>query len=330
MPKTYKTLESLSETYPLSDAEINALKPVTDQFALSITNDMVALINPLDKKNDPIGDPIARQFIPSIEELNIREDELSDPIGDNSHSPVKGIIHRYPDRLLLTPILLCPIYCRFCFRREKVSKADQSLSPQELDAAFLYIEQTPKIWEVILSGGDPLILSPRRLKAIFERLNQIPHVKIIRIHTRIPILTPEKITPSLLDAFATLKKTLWIVLHTNHPAELTPKAKLAIDRLNSANIPLLSQSVLLKGVNDEAAILKKLFRKLTEWRVKPYYLHQGDLAKGTSHFRTSIEAGQALMRELHPKLSGIAKPTYMLDRPGGAGKIPLTPNYLDF
>ena len=290
-------------------------------FATLITPHLAELIDA-----DPNG-AIARQFVPSVAENTILPEELHDPIGDEPHTPVKGIVHREPDRVLLKPVTVCAAYCRFCFRREQLGDHGGILTDAELDAALDYIRHTPSIWEVILSGGDPLVLSPRRLGHIVRALNEIPHIGTIRIHTRQPIAAPDTVTRELVEALAG-DKPVWIAVHCNHPDELTPPTRAALKRLADAGYPLVSQSVLLKGVNDDIAILDNLFRRFVELRIKPYYLHHGDLARGTSHFRTSIVDGQRLMRDLRAQLSGLALPAYMLDIPGGHGKVPVGPVYL--
>lgn len=295
------------------------LAKVTQEFKLRITPEMQRAITTPD-------DGIGLQFIPSPQELTTRPEELFDPIGDKAHAPTKGLTHRYPDRVILHVTQTCEVYCRFCFRRETVG--DQgALADPDLDAALEYIARTPKIWEVILTGGDPLTLSPRRLRSLITRLADIPHVAVIRFHTRIPVVAPEKITPALLEALQS-RLVPYLVVHTNHPAELTPAAAAALALLARAGVTLLSQTVLLKGVNDNAETLGTLFRALIRHRVKPYYLHHCDLARGTSHFRTSIAAGQAIMAELRGSFSGICLPTYVLDIPGGHGKVPIGPGYV--
>jgi lysine 2,3-aminomutase len=303
---------------PAREATIAA---VAERFAVAITPDMAALIDPADT-----ADPIARQFVPDERELEIAPEESDDPIGDHRFEPLKGIVHRYPDRVLLKPSHVCPVYCRFCFRREDVGPGGEALSSAELDAAFGYIRERPAIWEVIVTGGDPFLLSPRRLKDIVRALDAIPHVAAIRFHTRVPIVAPARVSAALVKALAT-EKALYVAVHVNHPRELAPTAQAAIRRLNRAGIPLLSQSVLLKGVNDDAATLERLFRSLVALRVKPYYLHHADLARGTAHLRTSLAEGQALMRRLRGRVSGLCQPTYVLDLPGGHGKVPVGPCY---
>ena len=297
------------------------LDEVSRRFAVAITPAMQDLIDP----QNP-ADPIALQFSPDIRELETHPDELSDPIGDVPHSPVTGIVHRYPDRLLLTPVKVCPVYCRFCFRRETVGKqAHALLTEAELDAAIRYISEHEEAWEVILSGGDPLILSPRRLKDIVRRLTAIEHVGVIRIHTRVPVVEPERINPALLDALQS-SKAVYVVLHSNHPRELTKAAKRACKSIIDTGIPMLSQTVLLKGINDDAQTLATLLRQLVANRIKPYYLHHADKAAGTRRFRTSIAEGRALMDDLQGRISGLCQPTYVLDIPGGYGKVPLNEN----
>jgi len=298
------------------------LAAVAARYAVAVTPDMAEVIDPADP-----GDPIARQFIPSRAELDRRAEELADPIGDDAHSPVAGIVHRYPDRVLLKPIDICAVYCRFCFRRETVGQG-RALSRAELSAAFDYIRAHREIWEVILTGGDPLMLSPRRLVAVVSALATMEHVKIIRVHTRVPIAEPARVTAALVRALKAAGKATYVVLHANHPRELTAKARAACARFIDAGVPMLSQSVLLRGVNDDAAVLGELLRTLVECRVKPYYLHHGDLAPGTAHWRTEIAEGRALMRTLRGRLSGLCQPTYVLDIPGGHGKSPIGPDYL--
>ena len=215
--------------------------------------------------------------MPSAAELETAPEEQADPIGDERWSPVPGIVHRYPDRVLLKPSLLCPVYCRFCFRREQIGAKGAVLDPAALDRAFAYIRERPEIWEVIVTGGDPFLLAPRRIAAIVETLAAIEHVQVIRFHTRVPVVDPRRVGAALIKALA-VEKAVYVVVHANHPRELTEAAKAAIGRLTRAGIPLLSQSVLLRGVNDDAAVLEALFRKLVAMRVKPYYLHHPDLA----------------------------------------------------
>jgi lysine 2,3-aminomutase len=301
-----------------------ALAAVAERYAVAITPAVAELIDTADP-----DDPIARQFIPDPAELMVRPEELADPIGDDVHSPVEGVVHRYPDRVLLKLVHVCPVYCRFCFRREMVGPRGRgTLSPRKLEAALEYIRAQDRIWEVILTGGDPLVLAARRVRAVMRQLAAIDHVKIIRVHTRVPVVAPALITPELARALRSQAQATYVVLHINHARELTQQARAACAQLVDAGIPLLSQTVLLKGVNDAPATLAELFRALVENRIKPYYLHHADLAPGTGHLRTTIADGQRLMRALRGTLSGLCQPTYVLDIPGGAGKVPAGPTYL--
>ena len=325
MTAATKTLRKPSE---LVDAEfvgrdrLAALEQVAARYAVALTPAITELIDAADPH-----DPIARQFLPDLRELELRPEESRDPIGDDAHSPVEGVIHRYPDRVLLKLVNACAVYCRFCFRRETVGPGRGGLSSAALAAALDYIRDNRQIWEVILTGGDPLLLSPRRLKAVVARLAGIEHVKVIRVHSRLPIAAPQRVTAALVRALRSGKAT-FVVLHANHPRELTAPARAACARLVDAGIPMLSQSVLLAGVNDDVEALGALFRALVECRIKPYYLHHADLAPGTAHFRTTIAQGQRLMRALHGRYSGLCQPAYVLDIPGGYGKSPIGPNYL--
>jgi lysine 2,3-aminomutase len=298
------------------------LEVVAAAYAVAITPAMAALIDPTDP-----DDPIARQFIPSAAELDHRAEELPDPIGDYLHMPVKGIVHRYPDRVLLKPSHVCPVYCRFCFRREMVGPGGEALTPAELSVAYAYIREHEEIFETVITGGDPFMLSPRRIADMVTALSTIPHLGVIRFHTRVPVVDPQRIDAALTAALET-QKGLFVVVHVDHPRELTDDAAGAIRLLTRAGIAVLSQSVLLKGINDDAATLTQLLRRLVSLRVKPYYLHHGDLAPGTAQFRTSIEAGQAVMGALRGRVSGLCQPTYVLDLPGGHGKVPIGPGYL--
>jgi len=290
-------------------------------YATAITPALVGLID----RNDP-DDPIARQFVPSPAELDVQPEELPDPIGDMTHEPVPGIVHRYPDRVLLKAVAVCPVYCRFCFRREMVGPEKQgNLSQAELDGALAYIREHPEIWEVIITGGDPFMLSARRADALTRALESIPHVKVIRWHTRMPVADPERISNEFVAAIRSTRKAVYVAVHCNHPRELADAVRSALSRMADAGIVLLSQTVLLKGVNDNADTLADLMRGLLEARVKPYYLHHADLASGTSHFRTTIEEGQALVRALRDRVSGLAQPHYVIDIPGGVSKALASP-----
>jgi lysine 2,3-aminomutase len=323
--QTLRTLKALQREGLLTDDPRLGprLEEAAEAMAIALTPEMLALIDRSDA-----NDPIARQFVPSASETEIAPDELPDPIGDEARSPVKGIVHRYPDRVLLKPLHVCPVYCRFCFRREKVGPGGEALSAAELEAALAYIRARPEIWEVILTGGDPLMLAPRRLASLLASLDAIPHVGVIRIHSRVPIADPSRVGDELIAALKPKRATLWFAVHCNHARELGPDQRAALARLADAGIPLMGQTVLLAGVNDEVATLEALMRALVSARVKPYYLHHPDLVRGTGHFRVSIERGQALMKALRARLSGLAQPTYVLDVPGGHGKVPIGPGYL--
>ena len=314
-------LEDLATRGLVAPERVDELRRVAENFAVALTDDVAGLIDPADP-----ADPIAAQFVPHTDELTVSPEESRDPIADERWSPVPGIVHRYPDRVLLKPILVCPVYCRFCFRREQVGHEDALLSPGELSGALDYIRAHPEIWEVIVTGGDPFLLSPRRLGAIVQALEAIPHVAVIRIHTRVPIADPRRVRPALVAALAA-EKAVYVVVHANHPRELTDTVRGAIGRLTRAGIPVLSQSVLLRGVNDDPAVLEALFRGLVAMRVKPYYLHHPDLARGTAHFRLGIEEGQRLIGALRGRVSGLCQPSYVLDIPGGHGKVPIGPHY---
>jgi lysine 2,3-aminomutase len=310
---------AMTDAPPADSVDDEALARVAARYAVAITPAMEALIDP----SDP-HDPIALQFRPDARELAERPDEHPDPIGDTTHSPCEGIVHRYPDRCLLKIVHVCAVYCRYCFRREMVGPAgDGMLGAAALDAALGYIARHPEIWEVILTGGDPFVLSPRRLRELTARIAAIPHVKVLRWHTRVPVVDPARVTADLAAAIRTADATTWVVLHANHPRELTPAARAALARLADAGIPLLAQSVLLKGVNDDADTLEALLRALVQARVKPYYLHHLDRAPGTSHFRVPIARGRELVEALRARVSGVCQPTYVLDLPGGHGKTPI-------
>ena len=322
--KSLRTPTDIVDVQLVGRDRLATLEQVAARYAVAITPALADLIDP----SDP-HDPIARQFVPDPAELRVAPEERADPIGDDANSPVAGIVHRYPDRVLLKLVHVCPVYCRFCFRREMVGpRGRPALSGAEIAGALAYIASRPDIWEVILTGGDPLVLSARRLRAVVRDLAAIDHVKIIRIHTRVPAVAPDRITADVIDALKARGKATYVVLHANHPRELTPAARAACARIVDAGIPMLSQSVLLKGVNDDAEVLAELMRAFVACRIKPYYLHHADLAPGTAHLRTSIAAGQELMRGLRGRISGLCQPAYVLDIPGGAGKVPIGPQYI--
>ena len=297
----------------------NEIAPVAARYAVAITASMAELID----RDDP-EDPIAKQFVPDAAELVVTPAGRAHPNGDPALAPGQGNVHRYPDRVLLKAVHVCPVYCRFCFRREMVGPHGLgTLSPEALETALGYIANHPEIWEVILTGGDPLVLSARRLGEIMERLRAIAHVRVVRFHTRVPAVEPGRVDEAVVDALVASGKTTYVDHHANHPRELTRAARAACARLVNAGIVMLGQSVLLRGVNDDPEVLAELMRAFVETRIKPYYLHHPDLAPGTSHFRLTIAEGQALVAALRGRGSGLCQPTYVLDIPGGYGKSPI-------
>ncbi|MEN9328402.1 MAG: L-lysine 2,3-aminomutase [Candidatus Parcubacteria bacterium] len=265
---------------------------------------------------DP-ADPLRKMVLTSNLEQEVKEYEMTDPIGDHSHSPVPGIIHRYPDRCLLNLINICAVHCRFCFRRNLLDKNNA-----DYEESMKYIETHTEIWEVILSGGDPFMLTAFFLDKVIERLRRIPHVKNIRFHTRTPAVYPQRLTDSFIESISRAKPVT-VVLHVNHPREVTAMFVEKINKLHNAGVMLLSQTVLMKDVNDAAPVLEELFKKLVTAGIKPYYLHHPDLAAGTDHFRVSVEQGKDIIRTLRGSISGVCMPEYVIDTPGGNGKIPV-------
>lgn len=292
------------------------------QFRMAITPYYLSLIDP----NDP-NDPIRKQCVPTTQELCVCEGEEADPLREDSHMPVKGIVHRYPDRVLFLLTDCCAMYCRHCTRRRLTGQQDHTLSAAEIDTAIRYIAKTPQVRDVLLSGGDPLLASDEWLERVLTKLRAIPHVEIIRIGTRIPVVLPMRVTDELCSMLKRFHP-LWVNVHFNHPREITPESAKACAKLADAGIPLGNQSVLLKGVNDSVPVMRELCRQLLRIRVRPYYLYQCDLVHGLSHFRTPISKGIEIMEGLRGHISGLAVPTYVMDAPDGGGKIPLGPNYL--
>jgi len=307
----------------LSQAEREKMEQTIDIFPMSITPYYLSLID----ADDPLHDPIFRQAVPSSGELIIENYDLHDPLGEESDSPCPLITHRYPDRILFLISNTCAMYCRHCTRKRKVGQISSIPIKEELDAAFEYIESHPEIRDVLLSGGDPLMLSDHQLDMILGRLRKIPHVEIIRIGSRVPVVLPFRITDNLVSI---LKKyhPLWLNTHFNHPHEFTQASQTALSKLANAGIPLGNQSVLLAGVNDCPIIMRKLVHELVKNRVRPYYLFQCDLAEGLAHFRTPVGKGIEIIESLIGHTSGLAVPTYVIDAPGGGGKIPVMPHYL--
>jgi lysine 2,3-aminomutase len=318
--RAMKTIRSIAELERIGiirrlDSD---LSDVERHFSTAVSGAMIQQIDLADPK-----DPVYRQFIPSADERNIAADDLHDPIGDATYSPVKGLVHRHADRCLLMPVNVCAVYCRFCFRRELIGPGAAAMTPDELEAAFSYIEQHTEIWEVILTGGDPLMMKPASLEKIIKRLSAIAHVKILRVHTRIPVVEPSRITDAMLAVLSVHRPT-YLVLHANHAREFSDEAKTACERVIDAGVPMLSQSVLLRDVNDSLEALSDLMKLFVSLRIKPYYLHQMDKARGTKHFDVPIEKGQALMKALREAYSGLCQPTYVVDaQEGHTGKLPL-------
>ena len=318
--RSIASLEALAQRFgPEHLGDIERLKQAAENFEFRISPAMVDLIR------EP-GDPIWRQYVPTIQELEV-EDGIVDSLAEDAHSPVPNITHRYPDRALFLVSPVCASYCRFCTRRRKVGDPEK-IPMAQLESAFRYLEEHSEIRDVIMSGGDPLLLSDRRLDEICARLRAIPHLEIIRIGSRVPCHLPERITPELC---AILKKyhPFYINTHFNHPDELTPAAVHGLGMLADAGIPLGCQTVLLKGVNDDPEIMKRLMQKLLVARVRPYYIYQCDQVAGAEHFRTTVEKGLEIVRALRGWTSGLAVPHYVIDAPGGGGKIPLVPEYVE-
>ena len=317
------TVEQLQKFLPtLTPEELAGAKLANHKLALGITPYFFNLIDPADEHC-----PIRWQVIPRIEETATAAWEMSDPCGEDSHSPVPGLVHRYPDRVLFLVTDRCASYCRYCTRSRLVSNASGYDFHPEFDKQIAYIAAHPEIRDVLLSGGDPLLLSDEKLENLLSRLRAIPHVEFLRIGTRIPIFLPQRITPELC---AMLKQfhPLFISVHTNHPRELTAEVRAALGRLADAGIPLGNQSVLLKHVNDDADVMKALLQKLLMCRVKPYYLYQCDLIAGSAHLRASVAKGLEIMEQLRGHTTGYAVPTYVIDAPGGGGKVPINPEYI--
>jgi lysine 2,3-aminomutase len=322
--KVLKSAAELAAAGLVDAAKLPALEEVAARYAVAITPAMAELIEASDPRN-----PIAAQFVPSEAELDTTPEELADPIGDDVHEVTPGLIHRYPDRVLLKLVSACAVYCRFCFRRETVGpEGAGTLTRTNIDAALAYIRSHEEIWEVIVSGGDPLIASPRRLRELMLALAAIDHVKVVRFHTRVPVVAPERVTHDLIEALKASGKATWVAIHANHPRELTAEARATIACLADAGMALVSQTVLLAGINDDPEVLGSLMRVFVECRIKPYYLHHPDLAPGTGHFRLPITRGREVMRALRGRISGLCQPTYVLDIPGGHGKVPVGPDYV--
>ena len=317
-----RSLSQLEKMISLSEAERAAFTGSETTLPLGITPYYMSLVAPQDPDQ-----PIRRTVIPTIYETRPMTGEADDPLGEEAMSPVPGLVHRYPDRVLLLLSDFCSTYCRYCTRSRVVGHGAIHPSRNSLELAFAYIAQTPAIRDVLLSGGDPLMLGEEKLAWILSRLRQIPHVEIVRIGTKVPAVLPQRITPQLVKSLRRFHP-LWMSLHFTHPDECTPEANRACAMLADAGIPLGSQTVLLKGVNDSVATMGSLMHNLLKMRVRPYYLYQCDPITGSAHFRTSVDTGLEIIRGLRGFTSGYALPTYVVDAPGGGGKIPLSPDYV--
>jgi lysine 2,3-aminomutase len=315
------TAEEIERVFPLAEGERKALQ-AGHLFRVDITPYFISLIRPDDPR-----DPIRRQVIPTEAELIPYTAMMEDSLAEDLHSPVPGLVHRYPDRVLMLVTTQCASYCRYCTRSRIVGDPAAQFSRAEFEAMFAYIERTPQIRDVLLSGGDPLTLAPKLLEELIARLHAIPHVEIIRIGTRVPVFMPMRVDDDLCTMLARYHP-LWLNIHVNHPQEITPELAAATDRLARAGIPLGNQSVLLAGVNDCVHIQRRLVQDLLRIRVRPYYLYQCDLVEGAGHFRTPIAKGIEIIEGLRGHTSGFSVPQFVVDAPGGGGKIPLGPNYL--
>lgn len=315
-------LEELQNRISLHPDEISGIKVSRGKFAISITPYWISLMD----KEDPRC-PIRRQVVPYINEAGTTKDEFIDPCGEEKDSPVPGLVHRYPDRVLLIITDKCASYCRFCTRKRIVTESEDIVIERRLEQAVKYIKKNKEIRDVLVSGGDPLILTDSKLDYILSSLREIPQVEILRIGTRIPITLPQRITDGLLNIFSKYHP-LWISLHINHPDELTAEVREVCNKLADKGIPLGSQSVLLRGINDSPEVMKRLIQQLMMVRVRPYYLYQCDPVIGTEHFRTTISRGIEIIRNLRGFTTGYAVPTYVIDAPGGGGKVPISPEYI--
>ncbi|MFP4313045.1 MAG: lysine-2,3-aminomutase-like protein [Alphaproteobacteria bacterium] len=314
----------LAEHGLIAPEKTGDIEKTQNNFAIGLSPHLAKLI-----RTQPDNTALVKQYIPDIRELEFTKTELQDPIGDEAHTPVKGIVHRYPDRVLFKIAHACAVYCRYCFRREMIGLKGNGLTKDEIGDALDYIKSHKGIQEVILTGGDPLILSPRKIKAVLKELEATEHVRIVRIHSRIPIADPERLSEELITALKAFKKPVYLVVHINHSDEINAVVKEKCSELHHAGCTLLSQSVLLRGVNDNAAALENLFRDLIALHIKPYYLHHPDKALGTGHFRLPLKEGMKIYQSLLGRLTGIALPSYMLDIPGGHGKIPINHSFVE-
>jgi len=316
------TYEQLKEILELTSEEIEGIKHSKGRLALAVTPYFASLMDPFNPNC-----PIRRQAIPRVEEIHLSKNEMVDPLGEDKHSPVPGLVHRYPDRVLLLVTDQCAVYCRYCTRRRLVGSHERSITQGNFEEVLRYLKSHRKVRDVLLSGGDPLLLENERLEEILSRLRALPHIELLRIGTRVPVTLPQRITGGLVRM---LKKyhPLMISIHFSHPKEITEAVRRACSELADGGIPLGSQTVLLKGINDKPYIMKKLVQELLKIRVRPYYIYQCDLVMGTEHFRTSVATGIQIIEKLRGHTTGYAVPTYVVDTPGGGGKIPLQPDYV--
>lgn len=314
------SVDEIETVFPLTESEKKALSS-PGLFRVDITPYFISLINPDDPK-----DPIRKQIIPSADEIIPFTGMMEDSLAEDRHSPVPGLVHRYPDRVLMLVTTQCASYCRYCTRSRIVGDPGANFSRVELDAQIAYLEKTPQVRDVLLSGGDPLTIAPRLLEEILSRLRAIPHIEIIRIGSRVPVFMPMRINDELTDMLQKYHP-LWLNIHVNHPNEMTHELEVACDKLSRAGIPLGNQSVLLAGVNDCPHIMRQLVQDLVRIRVRPYYLYQCDLVEGAGHFRTPVAKGIEIIEALRGHTSGFSVPTFVVDAPGGGGKIPVMPNY---
>jgi len=308
--------DHFSRLLRLTAAERRGLQLAQEKFTVAVTPHFAELMDP----DDPAC-PIRRQVVPREEEMLVSRGDMVDPCSEDAHSPLPGLVHRYPDRVLLLALDACAAYCRYCTRSRLVSQGDLDPLPRRLDAILAYLSSHSEIRDVLVSGGDPLLLSDDRLDDLLGRLRAIPHIEFVRVGSRVPGFLPQRITPELVTLLR--RNRVWLSLHFCHPREITPEVAAACDRLADGGVPLGSQTVLLRGVNDEAATLKQLFHELLKVRVRPYYLYQCDPVVGTGHFRTAVRTGLELMAQLRGFTSGYAVPTYVIDAPGGGGKVPV-------
>ena len=313
--------EDFEKLFPLTDSERKALT-AKDLFRVDITPYFASLIDP----HDP-DDPVRKQVIPTAGEIVPFTGMMEDSLAEDRHSPVPGLVHRYPDRVLMLVTTQCASYCRYCTRSRIVGDPSATFSRAEFEMQLDYLKKTPQVRDVLLSGGDPLTLAPKILEELLSRLREIPHIEIIRIGSRVPVFMPQRITTELTDVLQKYHP-LWLNIHVNHPNEITAELAEACDKLTRAGIPLGNQSVLLAGVNDCPHIQRKLVQDLVRIRVRPYYLYQCDLVEGAGHFRTPVAKGFEILEALRGHTSGYAVPTYVVDAPGGGGKIPVGPNYM--